>query len=53
MSNKDYWCDGHFISAESFAGAREECLALYGHSPEVVRRWTDADQARLDWETHE
>lgn len=44
----DYWCDGHFITARSKSEAREVCIALYGHSPDVVRRWADDDQRELD-----
>lgn len=41
---KDFNCDGHYIAAESADAARAECIALYGHDPEVIRPWNAEDE---------
>lgn len=41
---RDWYVDGHFISADDEQEARSEVLRLYDHHAEVVRPWTDEDQ---------
>ncbi len=48
MSATEFWVDGHYIHARDMNEARNVCIQLYGHRPEVVRHWTNADQDELD-----
>ena len=45
---KDWFVDGHYIGAVSAEAARAEAASLYGFTPEVIRPWTDADDAPDD-----
>lgn len=38
---RDWYVDGHFISASNKSEAEEWCKYLYGHSADVIRPWTD------------
>lgn len=50
MSERGWWVDGHFIVAHTSTAALEEVRRLYApYEPEIVRPWTDDDQAELDW----
>lgn len=39
----DYFCDGHFISANDLDDARSACESLYGYTPGEIRPWTSDD----------
>lgn len=39
----DWWVGGHFIGADSAAGALDACRNLYDYAPKSVRPWTLAD----------
>lgn len=45
---RDYWVDGHFITAPDERGARAEVARLYGYEPEEVRPWDEDDQRELE-----
>jgi hypothetical protein len=55
---RDFWVDGHFITARDEAHARAIVAQLYdGYEAEEVRPWTDEDQEELwedeDWDPSE
>jgi hypothetical protein len=47
---KDWWVDGHYITAGTAVGARAEAARIFDYTPEVVRSWTAEDQAELDFQ---
>ncbi|UDL16311.1 hypothetical protein SEA_ZOOMAN_340 [Microbacterium phage Zooman] len=42
---RDFWVDGHHISAKDESAAREEARRLYEYEPEQVLRWEDSEDA--------
>ena len=44
MAKLDFWCDGHYIMAESIEYARMECIATLGYNPEYIRAWREKDE---------
>lgn len=42
---RDFWVDGHYISAKDENAAREEARRLYEYEPEQVLRWEDSEDA--------
>lgn len=44
LAMNDYWVDGHHVTAEHEDDARAWVRVLYGHEPETVRPWTNADE---------
>lgn len=47
---KDWFVDGHFVSAGSSVEAVKEVKRLYGHTPEVVRTWTREDDVEAGFD---
>lgn len=45
---RDWWADGHYISAPNADLASNEAARLYGSHPQNVRPWTKDDQDALD-----
>lgn len=41
---KDWWVDGHYITAVNEQGAWLSAAVLYGFKPEHIRPWTDEDK---------
>lgn len=41
---RDWYVDGHCVSATTEQDAYDEVAELYGHHAELVRPWTDEDQ---------
>lgn len=47
---RSWWVDGHHISATSVVTAASVAQAMYDYDAEVVRPWTDEDQAELEFQ---